>query len=93
VFAADDDDDEDGDGEDQEDEEVQYRHIPVEERLPTDLAAPCLQHLLGGSSASAEQKGEPRENKVATGSKSDPKKISFKEEVPSVGNAGYECPW
>jgi hypothetical protein len=94
VFAADDDDDgEDGDGEDQQDEEVQYRHIPVEERLPADIAAPCLQHLLGGSSTSVEQKGEPKEKKVATGSKSDSKKISFKEEVPAEGTAGYECPW
>jgi hypothetical protein len=39
VFAADDDDD--------EEEEMAYKHIPVNERLPTDLAAPCLQHLLG----------------------------------------------
>jgi hypothetical protein len=39
VFAADDDDD--------EEEEMEYKHIPVNERLPTDLAAPCLQHLLG----------------------------------------------
>jgi hypothetical protein len=92
VFAADDD-DEDGDGEDQEDEEVQYRHIPVEERLPADLAAPCLQHLLRGSSASANEKGESRENKVAAGSKSDAKKISFKEAAPAEGNAKYECPW
>ena len=37
----DDDDDDDG-----EDEEVQYRHIPFEERLPTmNIAAPCAQHL------------------------------------------------
>jgi hypothetical protein len=92
VFGADDDDDEDGDGEDQEDEEVQYRHIPVEERLPADLAAPCLQHLLGVSSTSAEQKGEPKEKKVATGSKSDPKTVSSKVAVP-VGDAKYECPW
>ena len=40
VFAADDDDDDDSD------EEVEYRHIPLDERLPVDLAAPCLQHLL-----------------------------------------------
>jgi hypothetical protein len=29
-----------------EDDEVVYRHIPLEERLPVDIAAPCLQHLL-----------------------------------------------
>ncbi len=34
------------DDEDDEDEEVQYRHIPFEERLPTmNIAAPCAQHL------------------------------------------------
>ena len=41
VFAADEDDDDDD-----SDEEVEYRHIPVEERLPVNLAAPYLQHLL-----------------------------------------------
>jgi len=39
VFAADED-------EDESDEEVEYRHIPVEERLPVNIAAPYLQHLL-----------------------------------------------
>jgi hypothetical protein len=29
-----------------DDDEVVYRHIPLEERLPVDIAAPCLQHLL-----------------------------------------------
>ena len=38
VFAADDEDD--------EDEEFEYRHIPIDEQLPIDIAAPCLQHLL-----------------------------------------------
>ncbi|GAX22389.1 hypothetical protein FisN_14Hh002 [Fistulifera solaris] len=40
VFAAD-----EGD-EDDEDEEYHYRHIPPEEMLPVDRAAPCLAHLL-----------------------------------------------
>ena len=32
--------------EEEEEEEVQYRHIPVEERLPMmNIAAPCVQHL------------------------------------------------
>ena len=31
---------------DGEDDEVVYRHIPLEERLPVDMAAPCLRHLL-----------------------------------------------
>lgn len=39
VFAA-----EDEEGED--DEEVHYRHIPPEEMLPVNVAAPCLAHLL-----------------------------------------------
>ena len=38
VFA---DDDSGGD-----EEEVRYKHIPLEERLPFDVAAPCMQHLL-----------------------------------------------
>ena len=29
-----------------EDEEVDYKHIPVAERLPVDIAAPCVEHLL-----------------------------------------------
>ena len=44
VFAA--------EGENDEEEEVEYKHIPVEERLPTDLAAPCLQHILGHENTS-----------------------------------------
>ena len=36
----------------EEDGEVEYQHIPLDERLPSDLAAPCLQHLLSGGKAS-----------------------------------------
>jgi hypothetical protein len=36
----------DDDDDDESDDEVQYRHIPIEERLPTDIAAPIVQHLL-----------------------------------------------
>jgi hypothetical protein len=35
----------DADGDDEE-EEVEYRHIPKDEVLPVDLAAPCMLHLL-----------------------------------------------
>ena len=36
-----------GDEEDDEsDEEIEYKYIPPNERLPQDVAAPCLQHLL-----------------------------------------------
>ena len=38
VFDAEDDDD--------DEEEVEYRHIPKDEILPADLAAPCLAYLL-----------------------------------------------
>jgi hypothetical protein len=89
VFAAE---EAEEDEEKEEDEEVQYRHIPVEERLPADVAAPCLEHLLRGSLAAAEQKGEPRDKKAATGSKSDSKAVSSKETV-SEDDPGYECPW
>ena len=38
-----------GDEEDDEsDEEIEYKYIPPSERLPQDVAAPCLSHLLGG---------------------------------------------
>ena len=46
VFAVDDDEDGNGEEGEEEEEEVEYRHIPPEERLPTNIAAPCLQHLL-----------------------------------------------
>ena len=47
VFAADDDEEEgNGNGEEEEEEVVEYKHIPVEERLPTDVAAPAFQDLL-----------------------------------------------
>jgi hypothetical protein len=35
-----------GDNDEDSDEEVEYRHIPVHERLPIDVAAPCVKHLL-----------------------------------------------
>jgi hypothetical protein len=35
-----------GEDEDESDEEVEYRHIPMDERLPMDVAAPCVKHLL-----------------------------------------------
>jgi hypothetical protein len=35
-----------GEGDDESDDEVEYRHIPDDQRLPTDVAAPCAKHLL-----------------------------------------------
>lgn len=52
VFAAD---EEDGD-DDEEDEVVEYRHIPPDELLPQNVAAPCLAHLLPAVSAAAAAK-------------------------------------
>ena len=58
VFAADSD-DEDNDDE-EGDMEVEYKHIPVSERLPTDIAAPCLSHLLE-STDGIEMSGQEKE--------------------------------
>jgi hypothetical protein len=59
VFAADEEEDA------EEDEEVEYRHIPPDERLPSDLAAPCLQHLLiGGNETPSTSKPPPEPNKA-----------------------------
>ena len=35
-----------GEEEDESDEEVEYKNIPEDEVLPTDVAAPCVSHLL-----------------------------------------------
>ena len=40
VFKA------DSENDNNKDKEVEYKQIPVKEQLPTDMAAPCLQHLL-----------------------------------------------
>jgi len=41
VFQSDETDSDDG-----QDEEVQYRYIPPEEMLPSDVAAPFVKHLM-----------------------------------------------
>eukprot|EP00934_Nitzschia_sp_Nitz4_P005949 Nitzschia sp. Nitz4//scaffold212_size37733//19087//20241//NITZ4_007734-RA/size37733-processed-gene-0.35-mRNA-1//1//CDS//3329542025//5939//frame0 len=44
-------------GDDSDDEEIDYRHIPSDERLPMDVAAPCMAHwLTGGKEAKQEDK-------------------------------------
>lgn len=59
VFAADSEDEE-------EDEEVEYRHIPKDECLPTDIAAPCLAYLLaGGDPNDAAMTPKPKAPPVA----------------------------
>ena len=59
VFAAEDDED--------EDEEVEYKHIPIDEQLPIDRAAPCMQHLLEEVSAmspTGNEKSSPPQKKT-----------------------------
>ena len=53
----------------QEDDEVEYRHIPRNERLPMNIAAPCLEHLLPESQPpNKKPKKEKREKKSQTDS-------------------------
>ena len=63
VFAADSD-DEDNDDE-EGDMEVEYKHIPVSERLPTDIAAPCLFHLLNATKGGIENIGQDNQSTSA----------------------------
>lgn len=78
VFAADEDDEDDGG---QEDEEVEYRHIPRNERLPMNIAAPCLAHLLPESSQSPSHQ-TPRP--------SNPQTAKEKSDVSSEGTTVHE---
>jgi hypothetical protein len=64
VFAVEGNDD--NDGEDDEDEEVvEYRYIPPQEMLPSDLAAPCMAHLL--PTASSLSPKTPTSKSLSTG--------------------------
>lgn len=47
VFAA------DSDEEGEEDEEIEYRHVPISERLPINVAASCCEHLLPSPAAAS----------------------------------------
>lgn len=49
VFAAEDGDDDEDDDENEEEDVVEYRHVPPDELLPEDVAAPCMAHLLPSS--------------------------------------------
>lgn len=67
VFAGDDDDDdEEDDEEEQEVEEVEYRHIPRDERLPVNLAAPCLAHLLPTTTTTSSNQGSKADKRILT---------------------------
>ncbi|KAL7536316.1 hypothetical protein ACHAXR_007080 [Thalassiosira sp. AJA248-18] len=50
-YEDDDEEEEEGDVED-----AFYKHIPPDEVLPVDLAAPCVAHLLGGADGSSSRK-------------------------------------
>lgn len=103
VFAADEEEDPD------EDEEVEYRHIPTDERLPSDLAAPCLQHLLVGGKGTASTSTPPQEPQLKkqkveksvskkpvlkSSKKSNDASESEEEEAKQIGMDGkYAAPW
>ena len=59
------------------------RHIPVEERLPMDAAAPCLEHLLG----------KPESNGKATVAKGETKPISPPKKRDQAPKSDYIAPW
>jgi hypothetical protein len=87
VFAADEEDDDD-----EEDEEVEYRHIPMEERLPMDLAAPCLAHLLlptatTSSSSSSSTQGPAAAKKAKISSSPSSEKTTSNSSSSTQGHA------
>lgn len=98
VFAS------DSDGE-EEDEEVEYRYIPESERLPTDIAAPCLAHLLndkhetnGWSDESLKKlatnaTGDTSNTLEANKSENKKKRDRSKQEGNKDAKDEYECPW
>ena len=55
----------DAEDEDDEEEEVEYRHVPKDERLPVDVAAPCLAHLLENSNG-AKHAAPKKEEQLST---------------------------
>ena len=70
----------------EEDEEVEYRYIPESERLPMDIAAPCLVHLLNdkhptnGSSSHASTSKKPAvDADITNGDKSNALKVKGNE--------------
>ena len=86
MFAADDD--------EEEDEEIEYRCIPAEERLPADVAAPILAHLLKGEASFASHSG----SKQSMGHADEKSQNIMPEEAvggvtPGSSNTEYTCPW
>jgi len=79
------------------------RHIPVEERLPTDVAAPCLAHLLLSSSENSNDSndgvahGRPPDSRKSDADRRDKKRTvtgplqlarSSSKDVVDGGNKG-----
>lgn len=87
VFAA-------GEDDEEEDEEIEYRYIPASERMPVDVAAPCLAHLLV-----EERRGQTGTAAVGDTDRDQSKSIlsaryDNSDNVESISsNDGYECPW
>ena len=100
VFAGESDDDE-------SDEEVEYRHVPVEERLPVDVAAPCLQHLLTDNNAPIAQTTNKEMKEAKPPVSASKKKTKKKQEKSGHSNSKpdaknpppegetseHNCPW
>ncbi|EEC45686.1 predicted protein [Phaeodactylum tricornutum CCAP 1055/1] len=91
VFAAEDEND--------QDEEVEYRHIPMDERLPRNRAAPFLEHLLqeNGKASATETGGTPSKTEelkrpsLSPTKRQSKKKQRHREEKDNRHE--YECPW
>jgi len=95
VFAADSDDEE-------EDEEIEYRYIPESDRLPVDIAAPCLAHLLSGGGSDRSTDAESSVAAADGDAGSTPKKANGDEKIQNgiskatatvKSSQEYVCPW
>lgn len=77
---------EEGDQEEEEDgsaDEVHYKHIPSDEVLPTDLAAPCVAHLLKNNNKALVKRTKGNEGSVAGEERKRKKKKTTSESKPS----------
>eukprot|EP01082_Thalassiosira_pseudonana_P009374 g8281.t1 g8281 contig29:151237-152360(+) len=77
---------EEGDQEEEEDgsaDEVHYKHIPSDEVLPTDLAAPCVSHLLKNNNKALVKRTKGNEGSVAGEERKRKKKKTTSESKPS----------
>jgi hypothetical protein len=96
------------DAENDDMEEVLYRHIPKDERLPVDVAAPCVAHLLNVVVFDEKPLGPTNpspipiktEKKAKKHAKSSPpkppKRKPSKSQTslsPSAKEESYACPW